>query len=448
MIHFHCRNSLQPLLFATALPLALLAAGAMSADAGTVTVTGANGANGAPSKPGSAGGSATATAASSDSSNSATATGGNGGAGGTGSTYYGIPVGAGGAGGAASSSATASNPNGSASATATSTGGNGGRGGLPTSCIHTCFPGRGGSGGAASAISSATGGGEYSVASSSTAHGGAGGLLGGAPGHASAGASALSSGQGPVDADASAFSLGGGASVTASAKNPSGSIVTTAAVPPGSRALYSAVAESVAVGSAPIPVAISAGQAVSNAALMLTSGTGLIGVGAMSAGYVLSTASTYQTTAVFNFTAPPTAEALDLKLTSDDLAASSAGIGFDSLDLQVLNEMTGESLASLSFTSSSAAETFFNGGQVSLGAGTGSQSIEIEYFLNYNSGTSAGLGDGFGFTYALVDPPLSATIPEPSTWAMMLVGFAGLAFAGYWARVGPAGVKNDVTNEN
>jgi hypothetical protein len=37
--------------------------------------------------------------------------------------------------------------------------------------------------------------------------------------------------------------------------------------------------------------------------------------------------------------------------------------------------------------------------------------------------------DGFGFTYQLVDPPLS--VPEPSTWAMMLIRFAGLAFVGY-----------------
>ena len=122
---------------------------------------------------------------------------------------------------------------------------------------------------------------------------------------------------------------------------------------------------------------------------------------------------------------------LDLKLISDDSAVSSPGIGFDSLDLQVVNETTGKSLVSFSFTSSSAAEKFFNAGQVSLGGvGAGSQSIEIEYSLAYNSGTSAGVGDGFGFTYDLVDPPLGAAIPEPSTWALMLIGFAGLAGLG------------------
>jgi hypothetical protein len=32
---------------------------------------------------------------------------------------------------------------------------------------------------------------------------------------------------------------------------------------------------------------------------------------------------------------------------------------------------------------------------------------------------------------AAADPLHSPAIPEPSTWAMMLVGFAGLGFAGY-----------------
>ena len=52
-------------------------------------------------------------------------------------------------------------------------------------------------------------------------------------------------------------------------------------------------------------------------------------------------------------------------------------------------------------------------------------------------GTSAEPGDGFGFTYELMDPPLRRYVPEPSTWAIMLVGFAGLAFAGYRARADP-----------
>jgi hypothetical protein len=34
------------------------------------------------------------------------------------------------------------------------------------------------------------------------------------------------------------------------------------------------------------------------------------------------------------------------------------------------------------------------------------------------------------------DPPdPTSTVPEPSTWAMMLIGFVGLGFAGYRARI-------------
>ena len=34
---------------------------------------------------------------------------------------------------------------------------------------------------------------------------------------------------------------------------------------------------------------------------------------------------------------------------------------------------------------------------------------------------------------AAAEPLYSPAIPEPSTWAMMLLGFAGLGFAGYRA---------------
>jgi hypothetical protein len=36
------------------------------------------------------------------------------------------------------------------------------------------------------------------------------------------------------------------------------------------------------------------------------------------------------------------------------------------------------------------------------------------------------------FDYRTISEHIS-TVPEPSTWAMMLTGFAGLGFAGYWA---------------
>jgi hypothetical protein len=36
-----------------------------------------------------------------------------------------------------------------------------------------------------------------------------------------------------------------------------------------------------------------------------------------------------------------------------------------------------------------------------------------------------------GFTQALVFAPETPAVPEASTWAMMLLGFAGLGYEGY-----------------
>jgi hypothetical protein len=41
-------------------------------------------------------------------------------------------------------------------------------------------------------------------------------------------------------------------------------------------------------------------------------------------------------------------------------------------------------------------------------------------------GGSSGIGGGGGGSFVW-----EQSIPEPSTWAMMLLGFAGLGFAGY-----------------
>jgi hypothetical protein len=49
-----------------------------------------------------------------------------------------------------------------------------------------------------------------------------------------------------------------------------------------------------------------------------------------------------------------------------------------------------------------------------------------------NSGEILGYGDyQGGFHGFLLTPVSAAAIPELSTWAMMLAGFAGLGFAGY-----------------
>jgi len=41
---------------------------------------------------------------------------------------------------------------------------------------------------------------------------------------------------------------------------------------------------------------------------------------------------------------------------------------------------------------------------------------------------------GYDYRSAAGDVSVSSAVPEPSTWVMMLIGFAGLVFAGYWGR--------------
>ena len=430
MNKFNCCRAAQRLLVTTALPLGLLAAGVTFAHAGTVTVTGAPGAPGAngssgrilsPGSPGGVGGAAVATTTTpSEPSNAATAQGGAGGAGGKGGfacrsgvggpMCFGSAGGAGGMGGAATATATTSVAAGSASAVATSSGGTGGVGGA----AFLASGGAGGAGGAATATSSSASAGTGAVTSEATAYGGDGGGAGnpaGAPGG------------------------GGTASAAASAQNANGKAVTTASAPSGSRASARTNA-AVGSGSASL-VGIAAGRAVSNA--VLTPGGADIGVGAMSAGYSRSSAAVqYEATAVFDFTTS-TSETLDLNLLTDNFS----GAGFDSLEFEVIVDGTAHVYKRSRLAG---AESFFAADTLDLGTlAAGSQTIKLEYFLDYNSGTSAKPGAGFGFTYDLatasVAPayadfaarPLTAGIPEPSTWAMMLIGFAGLACAGFWA---------------
>jgi hypothetical protein len=282
-----------------------------------------------------------------------------------------------------------------------------------------------------------------------------GGAVFDAGGSAAAGASAVSGGAGPVSATATAtggaaaagISPSGAATASTEARNAGGTVLTSASAPAGSSAIAvtNATANNTILGSGSAPlVSIEAGQAVSNA--ILSSKGQIIGAGAMSAGYgvsgVLAARSslgvTYEATATFDFNA--SIGSLDLKLLSDNFADTSAGVAFDSLELLVVHGTTQIEKTFSSLTGSAGAETYFAAHPtIGLGAIAAGQSVEIEYFLGYKSGASAMPGDGFGFTYQLFDPPAPGAIPESSTWALMLVGFAGLAFAGCRVRTRIAG---------
>jgi PEP-CTERM motif len=79
-------------------------------------------------------------------------------------------------------------------------------------------------------------------------------------------------------------------------------------------------------------------------------------------------------------------------------------------------EILGTTIRSLAI-----AKSFFHDNVIDLGSDFGP---DIDLTFGYTL-VADGPG-GFGFDLAI-----GGAVPEPSTWAMMLVGFAGLGFAGY-----------------
>jgi hypothetical protein len=112
------------------------------------------------------------------------------------------------------------------------------------------------------------------------------------------------------------------------------------------------------------------------------------------------------------------------------------GLGFQSMEFTILDN--GVEILDLTFESLAVAESFFHDSVINLGSNLGP---DIDLTFGYNL-VADGTG-GFGFDLAV-----GGAVPEPSTWAMMLVGFAGLGYAGY-RRAGqtaadPVGASGDV----
>ena len=51
-----------------------------------------------------------------------------------------------------------------------------------------------------------------------------------------------------------------------------------------------------------------------------------------------------------------------------------------------------------------------------------------------NNGNGTGVDTYFEASLTTATVTVAASVPEPSTWAMMLIAFAGLGFAGYRSR--------------
>jgi hypothetical protein len=91
---------------------------------------------------------------------------------------------------------------------------------------------------------------------------------------------------------------------------------------------------------------------------------------------------------------------------------------FGLTDLEIVTAPVFTSEAALIFSTPTAGSLVgYTGGSLSTNTGVRSQSGAF----------------GWGLTSGSLTEIAVTPVPEPSTWAMMLLGFAGLGFAGYWA---------------
>ena len=84
-------------------------------------------------------------------------------------------------------------------------------------------------------------------------------------------------------------------------------------------------------------------------------------------------------------------------------------------------DVNGRELFDVNFGSLSVAESFFSDTVLNLGTYSG-PGVDVTFGYDLTADGSGGFG---------LDLAVGGAVPEPSTWAMMLVGFTSLSFAGY-----------------
>ena len=124
---------------------------------------------------------------------------------------------------------------------------------------------------------------------------------------------------------------------------------------------------------------------------------------------------TYSATSTFDFAYGGD---LELGLIDDQVSGFAGGQGFQSMEFTI--DANGVEILDTTFRSLAIAESFFRDDVIDLGSSLGPN---LDLTFGYTLVTD-GPG-GFGFDLAI-----GGAVPEPSTWAMMLAGFAGLGFMG------------------
>ena len=427
------RSVLARALMTGAASLAFMMTGAAEGRAESVFVQGANGANfiyGNPDVPATGGGSATATAGSmqpvTDPYNSAYAIGGNGGQG-----VSDLVGQSGGWGGNASATAATTVISGSAEADATAVGGAFGSGGY------------GIAGEAYAVANAAAAGGGNAVATAMATGGPCNGCQSSNSGYATSNAETVNGAR----ADARSVAIPGQASAEGQASSSAktsfaGVSVQSSALATNLVSFYgplAATTNAIAQGGSgqtfvnpgQTAYAFSTGlpdkaysvslidDASHVASALLGPGDAVFGTAILGANYASDVGggnSTYSASSTFDF--GYRGDVL-LGLIDSQLTGFSSGSGFESMEFTIAAD--GVEILDKSFTSLVVAESFFRDNVIDLGSDFGPN---IDLTFGYTL-VADGPG-GFGFDFAI-----GGAVPEPSTWAMLLIGFAGLGYAGY-----------------
>jgi PEP-CTERM motif len=158
----------------------------------------------------------------------------------------------------------------------------------------------------------------------------------------------------------------------------------------------------------------------------------VFGTDILGANSLVGVSNTYSASSTFDF---GYGGDLQLGLIDDQVSGFANGVGFQSMEFTI--QADGVQVLDVTFGSLAIAESFFRDDVIDLGADFGPN---IDLTFGYTL-IADGPG-GFGFDLAI-----GGAVPEPSTWAMMLVGFAGLGFAGHRStetrRRRPCGLASD-----
>ena len=352
--------------------------------------------------------------------------------GGAGASLGGISSGPGNGGDATAIGNSTAGGGGAAMATATATGGGGGEATEAS-----------GNGGDATATANSTAGGGGAATATATATGGAPGASfygpSGTEGAANASSTATTDHGAIAQAQSTAVGSSGKAQSTAGTSFTNVKVQSTATAPTGSTATTNAIAQAGGAGQAfgnPGQTAYAfavgdpnkayatslIGSAGTVAGALLGPRDAIFGAAILGANYASDgggESHTYSAAATFDF---GYGGDVLLGLIDNQETGFDSGLGFQSIEFYIIAD--GAKIVDQTFASLALADSFFQDQVIDLGSSFG-PGVALTFGYNLVADGSGGYG---------LDLAVGGAVPEPSTWAMMAIGFLGLAGLGLGAR--------------